>query len=178
MVRKSAVAVLLLGMAPPAPLTAQAPAPRCLVPSHVWDGALPVEAADHAGADAPPVITVGQRVDVRLRDAATVRYAVAVKPARAGRADGGADAKPAADKAGLLALRIAAPGTYRFALQRGAWIDVVHGGRALASAAHRMGGACSGIRKMVDFRLRPGGYLIQLSHAADDDTGLIVTKQP
>ena len=59
--------------------------------------------------------------------------------------------------------QVARAGTYRVALGTSAWIDVVRAGRALPSQAHGHGPACTGIRKIVDFRLTPGRYVLQLS---------------
>ncbi|MGJ3630031.1 hypothetical protein AB5I41_31865 [Sphingomonas sp. MMS24-JH45] len=79
----------------------------------------------------------------------------------AGRALGKPPASDAA--AGLAMFQVARPGTYRIALGTPAWIDVVRAGQPLAAMAHGHGPACSGIRKIVDFRLRPGRYVLQVS---------------
>lgn len=68
---------------------------------------------------------------------------------------------------GLASFTVATPGTYRVALGAGAWVDVVRDGKAVASVAHGHGPACSTIRKMVDFRLTPGRYLLQIAGNAD-----------
>ena len=73
---------------------------------------------------------------------------------------------PAPDSFATVApLSIAVAGTYRIALGAGAWIDLVHDGKAVPSVAHTHGPDCSGIRKIVDFTLTPGTYQLQLSGA-------------
>ena len=66
---------------------------------------------------------------------------------------------------GVYHVTIATAGTYRVALQNGAWIDLVRDGKSLTSVAHMEGPPCSGIRKIVDFALQPGIYTLQLSGA-------------
>jgi len=66
---------------------------------------------------------------------------------------------------GVYPFDVATAGTYRIALDAGAWIDVVRDGKSLESVAHMEGPACSGIRKIVDFTLTPGHYALQLSNA-------------
>jgi hypothetical protein len=74
--------------------------------------------------------------------------------------------KPAAGTfGGVYHVTVATAGTYRVALQNGAWIDLVRDGKSLSSVAHMEGPPCSGIRKIVDFALQPGTYTLQLSSA-------------
>ena len=54
------------------------------------------------------------------------------------------------------------------ALDGGAWIDLVHEGAVVKSATHGHGPACSGIRKMVEFDVTPGRYLLQIVNAPSD----------
>lgn len=77
---------------------------------------------------------------------------------------------------GTLALAILKAGTYRVALGNGAWIDLVHDGKAVASKAHMHGAKCSGIAKIVDFALAPGNYTVQLSGSTADNVALLVTR--
>lgn len=102
-----------------------------------------------------PVIVVGRGVDLRLSPADGVATAVpAARPAEGG------------DTAGLALFQVTRGGTYRVALGGAAWIDVVRAGRTLPSVAHGHGPICTGIRKIVDFRLTPGRYVLQLSGSA------------
>jgi hypothetical protein len=76
------------------------------------------------------------------------------------------DRKPAPGTfGGVYHVTVATAGTYRVALQNGAWIDLVRDGKSLTSIAHTEGPPCSGIRKVVDFALQPGTYTLQLSGA-------------
>ena len=156
-----AAVMMLVGAAP---LRADPPEPRCLVPSHVWDGAEPITAV--RAVSGVPVVRPGGPVMIQLIDAAKIRFAVPLgKPVAAG------------DEGGLVILKIREAGTYRIALQHKAWIDVMRGGKVVASTAHAHGAPCSGIAKMVDFTLPRGVYTLQLSAAADAAIGLSVTKR-
>lgn len=147
------------------PLRADPPEARCLVPSHVWDGAEPITAV--RAVSGVPVVRPGGPVLIRLIDAARVRFAVPLgKPV----VDG--------DKGGLVILKIRQPGIYRIAIQHKAWIDVTRDGHAVASVAHGHGAPCSGVAKQVDFALPRGVYTLQLSAASDATIGVLVTKQP
>ena len=79
---------------------------------------------------------------------------------------------------GMLALTVKEAGTYRIGLGSGAWIDVVKDGKTARSAAHGHGPACSSIRKIVDFPLEPGRYVIQVSANADPTLPVMVWRQP
>ena len=79
---------------------------------------------------------------------------------------------------GLLALTIKDAGTYRVAVGTGAWIDVVKDGKATPTSAHGHGPDCSTIRKVVDFPLQPGRYVVQISAKTDPSIALMVWRQP
>jgi hypothetical protein len=89
-------------------------------------------------------------------------------------------AKPGGSVAhgGLLQVTIPAAGTYRVALSSGAWVDMVRAGQAVASIAHGHGPACSTIRKMVDYPLTPGVYVLQISANAEPEITVLVAKAP
>jgi hypothetical protein len=114
-----------------------------------------------------PVIVVGHGTDLRLAPVEQVTPAVA--PQR--EPDMG-------ETAGLALFQVARPGTYRVALGDAAWIDVVRAGRALAASAHGHGPACSGIRKMVDFQLEPGRYVLQLSGTKASSLPVMIARAP
>ena len=111
-------------------------------------------------------IEPGKTTGLMLRQAGEVNFAL--PPERA----------PAAGTfGGVYHVTIATAGTYRVALQAGAWIDLVRDGKSLTSVGHMEGPACSGIRKIVDFALEPGTYTLQLSGAkAAQMRVLIATK--
>lgn len=75
---------------------------------------------------------------------------------------------------GLLAFTVTRAGRYRVALGAGAWVEVVRNGRALVSAAHGHGPECTGIRKMVDYDLAPGRYILQLSGSPQPSLSVMV----
>lgn len=78
---------------------------------------------------------------------------------------------------GVYHVTIATAGTYRVALQKGAWIDLVRDGKPSASSGHMEGAPCSGIRKIVDFALQPGTYAVQLSGAKTSDMRILIATK-
>lgn len=114
-----------------------------------------------------PVIAVGRAAELRL--VPLDRLAPAAPPTR----DLGAGTN-----AGMALFQVTRPGTYRIALGAPAWIEVVRSGRALPSAAHSHGPACSGIRKIVDYRLAPGRYVLQLTGAAANTLPVLIAPAP
>ncbi len=93
---------------------------------------------------------------------------------------GTSPAKPSdpGSQGGLVATSISRPGTYRIALSKAAWIDVVKDGQFQTSIAHGHGPACTTIRKLVDFALAPGDYVIQISDADAASVDMLVTAAP
>lgn len=157
------------------PAAAQDPAtdPRCAtvrvaMPAELarWSNRAPLVAG--ATTRSAPVMVIGQAADVRLGavDATTL-------PAAPGRA-----VPDNAPYAGLALFQVARAGTYRVALGAPAWIDVVRAGRALASSAHGHGPMCTGIRKMVDFRLTPGRYVLQISGHDGANIPVMIVRAP
>lgn len=121
-----------------------------------WSSSAPATAAASDSAAARASLSVGQAAQLRLMPTTAVRYAL--PPEKPG---------TPTSHGGLASFAVAKPGTYRVALGAGAWIDVVRDGKALASVAHGHGPTCSGVRKMVDFKLMPGRYLLQVAGNAD-----------
>lgn len=74
-------------------------------------------------------------------------------------------------------LEIESAGTYGIALDTGAWIDVRRDGQAVQSTAHEHGPTCTTIRKIVDFRLEPGRYTIQLSRTEAASVLILVFRK-
>jgi hypothetical protein len=83
----------------------------------------------------------------------------------------------AATPGSAMTIEIAEAGTYGVAIDTGAWIDVSRDGQALRSTAHGHGPACSTIRKIVDFRLEPGRYTIQLNRTEATAVRLLVIQR-
>jgi hypothetical protein len=112
-------------------------------------------------------VLLGQAVRAALAPTPGITYAL--RPAKPG---------GSVSKGGMLRLSVAKAGTYRIALSNPSWIDVVKGDAAVESIAHARGPDCSGLRKMVDFRLEPGSYVIQLSAGADPAMTVLVLLAP
>lgn len=66
---------------------------------------------------------------------------------------------------GMVPIVVKKPGRLTVALDEGAWIDLVRDGKVVKSVSHGHGPACSGIRKMVDFDVTEGRYLLQIVNA-------------
>lgn len=77
----------------------------------------------------------------------------------------------------VLPLDVKKAGIYRLALSAPAWLDVVRGGKVLESVAHTHGPPCTGIRKIVDFDLKPGSYTVQISGAKEPSATMLVAPK-
>jgi len=148
---------------------APAPASGCAaLPPELgaWTGARArIKAAPSAAKAASASLPLGQPVEASLLPAAKLVFA-----ARPGKAS---DAK---SRGGVFRLDIAEAGPYRVALGAGSWIDVIRDGEALASVGHGHGPACSGIRKMVDFEMKPGSYIVQISGSDEAALALMAVR--
>jgi hypothetical protein len=173
--------VLLLGvalapalLAAPAAGWAQAQPPACtgapapLPPAYAaWAAKSDVNAAG-AAADLPKAELVpGKAITAHLMPTRQVAYVV--QPEKPG---------GSVSKGGMFEVKIDTAGVYRFASGSGAWLDVLKDGKILESVNHMGGPACTGIRKMVDFPLEPGRYVLQISANADDTLPFLVLPQP
>nr|WP_232473974.1 homogentisate 1,2-dioxygenase [Sphingomonas sp. MA1305] len=118
-----------------------------------WTTPTPVKAGTRAAVATPLPIGVAAAVGL-ARSTDVALAAPAHKPAAP------------ATSGGLLAISVPTAARYRVALGAAAWIDLIRDGRPLASTAHAHGPACSTIRKMVDFDLTPGRYLLQIVGSA------------
>lgn len=65
--------------------------------------------------------------------------------------------------AGMAAIDVAKPGTLSLATGNSVYVDLVRNGKALPLAREPKTNGCPGIRKMLDFKVLPGRYLVQLS---------------
>lgn len=158
--RRSVASSLLLVMlsAPAAAQTESAPlpAPTCAAPAAAtgayaaWNRPSPVTAGREAAA--PAMVTLGTAAQVTLSPTPDVHYAQ--RPEKPG---------GSVSYGGLLAFDVAQAGTYRIALGSATWLDVIGKQGPMQSVAHGHGPDCTGIRKMVDFTLEPGHYLVQIS---------------
>lgn len=156
-------------VAPPAREGQVRPAPSLKVcPA---DGVIPRELAGWrsmapvAAGPTPVPVPVGEGLRATLLPAAEVGYPVApAKPGAAG------------TSGGVFAFEIVRAGRYRVALGAGAWIDVAQGGVRLAAVAHGHGPDCSPVRKMVDFDLKPGRYLLEIAGAPSPTLALMIAR--
>lgn len=144
-----------------APTSAEAPAACPAAP------VLPPDLADWArGASSKTIYAYGAdlaadwsplgpaKTELPLHRAESLRYWIA--PER----------KPDVYKfGGMIPIVVEKPGRLVVALDAGAWIDLVRDGAAVKSATHGHGPACSGIRKMVEFDVTRGRYLLQIVNA-------------
>lgn len=110
-------------------------------------------------------ILIGQAYAAPLKPTASVSYAVQPRKTNAG------------TSGGLFMLTIDKAGVYTIGLDLPGWIDVVRDGKVVKSSGHGHGPDCSTIRKMVDFRLDPGHYTVQISNAPKDMAILAVVAK-
>lgn len=165
--RHACLALLLAGAAGTALAHPACEAPA--LPAHLAGWSAPVARVatrDAASAQAAPLV-LGQAADLSLAPVREVRFA----------AEPGKRPDPESH-AGLATFTVTTAGRYRVAAGSALWIDVVAAGRALPSAGHGHGPACSGIRKMVDFALEPGRYLLQIAGSAGASARVLVAALP
>ncbi len=172
--RATRLLAAFLGLIGPTGLVAQAPEPPCpatapALPPELagWATKAAITAAAQARDGAKSVLAPGQAATIALLPTPQVRYPA--QPAKAG--DG-------ASHGGLVSFAVATPGTYRVALGAGAWIAVAQRGSLLASVGHGHGPACSGVRKMVDFALRPGRYVLEIAASAQPSLDVMIARLP
>ncbi|MBS0364171.1 MAG: homogentisate 1,2-dioxygenase [Proteobacteria bacterium] len=132
-----------------------------------WTAQTPLAAAANPAGLAKAAIAPGKAIAADLPQTSMVKFVT--QPERPG---------GSASHGGMYELRVEKAGTYVFALGSGAWIDVLKDGKPLTSTAHSHGPACSTVDKLVDFRLEPGRYVLQLSAAPDPKAGILVTRRP
>lgn len=132
-----------------------------------WVGRVPVTAAGKPDALVAATITPGKGADVTLLSAPDVTYPV--RPSHPG---------GTVSYGGLIGFTVTQAGTYRVGIGSGAWLEMVRDGKALDSIAHSPGPACTGLRKMVDFALTPGSYLLEISGNGAPTLPVLVTRLP
>lgn len=144
------IALLLAQAAAPAG-TGACPATPVALPAEYagWGAGVPVAAAAEPAAVGDAILTVGRGARARLQPAGALKLPVA--PKKVG------------TYGGLFAFEAASPGRYRVALGAGAWVEVVANGAALTSVAHGHGPACTAVRKFVEYDLKTGRYLLQVT---------------
>lgn len=166
--------VLALAAAEPAPSMAAAapatcPATPVALPTELasWPSPKPLAAATTAAGLGAAMLTLGQAVDLSLRPTPDVSYAL--RPERPG---------GSVSHGGMAQIRVEKAGTYRVAISSAAWLDVLGDSKSLTSIAHGHGPDCSGIRKMVDFRLEAGSYVLQIVGNGAPTVRVLVASVP
>lgn len=161
---------LLLAILPAAAAAQMpSPAPSCTAPAALpaelsgWSKPTPLKAA--ATDPTKAQLTLARAVTATLLPAPGIRYPL--RPEKPG---------TPATHGGLFAFTVGEAGRYRVALGAGAWVDVVKDGAAITSVAHGHGPDCSGVRKMVDFDLEPGRYMLQIAGNATPTLALMVVR--
>lgn len=130
-----------------------------------WPSRRPITASSDASGLRAATLEIGSAVDAMLKSISEVRYPI--RPEKPG---------GSVSHGGLFAFTVKQAGTYRVALGSEAWIDVLRGKDAVASAAHGHGPDCSGIRKMVDFPLTPGRYTLQIAANGEPKLSLMIGR--
>lgn len=171
---KSISAIVAAILLPASPVMAQKPEPSCPADAAPIPGELTgwaqrgvLAAAADPAATRTVMLAVGGAVDLSLQPTPNIRYAL--RPENPG---------GSVSHGGLVGFAIDRAGTYRIAIGSAAWIDVVQGGTAVVSVAHGHGPACSGIRKMVDFALEPGRYVLQISGSGGANLPVMLARLP
>jgi len=168
------MAMLPLAAALASPAAAQdapehCPENRVAFPAELagWASPAPLSAAADAAHLDGATLTLGAAANATLRPTGDIHYVA--QPGRPG---------TAGSFGGMFAFAVAQAGPYRVAIGSAAWIDVVGGGSVIASSGHSHGPACSGIRKMVDFALTPGHYVLQIAASGAATLPVMVVRLP
>lgn len=174
MIRRGLSALLLACAAPLAAQGAPHAEPGCAtisdanLPADFAAWAKPAEALQAAADRAAPVLPLGQPVDLVLKPSADVQFAAAPEQKRA----------PENAHAGLVKLKIPAEGIWRVAASGPVWIDMLSAGGPVASTNHGRMAPCTSLRKVVEFPLTAGEYLLQLSGNPGPELRLMVARKP
>jgi hypothetical protein len=134
--------------------------------------------AEFAGFDTPAELTAALTPEAVPQLKPAQAYGVALAPAL-GVTYALAPTRPPEDKryAGLTAFTISKAGTYSIAASAGVWFDVLSGGAAIDSTGHHHVD-CSSVRKVVDFSLKPGPYILQLSGSPVPRVVIMIAPAP
>ncbi|MFS0735614.1 homogentisate 1,2-dioxygenase [Sphingomonas sp. 1P06PA] len=166
---RNLVLMMMLVSAPPALAADPAPCPATPAPPPPEFAGWPKPVAQTAGTQpaGAPQLAPGRAVDLALHPSAKLRFAAMPgKPGDAG------------TSGGIAQIDVKRAAVYRVALAGPAWIDMVRAGKPVASIAHGHGPACSGIRKLVDFRLEPGRYNLQIAGSPASRVRVMIARLP
>jgi hypothetical protein len=162
------------GAAAAGPADAQeAPAPGCTAPVAPtgelapWTTPVPLQAAETEANTSRARLPIGQAARLTLLRTPEVRYPL--RPEKPG---------GSVSYGGLVQIDVHEAGTYRMALDSAAWIDAVRDKQAVTSSAHGHGPRCTGIRKIVDFPLTPGSYVLQIAANGQPQMTVLAARLP
>ena len=133
-----------------------------------WNDPAPLTALAADRADNPPMLRLGRAATIVLQPTPEMRYLL--PPGQDGKAD---------SFAGLVHFAVATAGDYRFLSSEDPWYDVIGGGSMLLPIARSHERDCIGaVRKMIDYKLSPGHYVLQISRTSTASLPLLLVKLP
>lgn len=80
--------------------------------------------------------------------------------------------------AGLVSVRVPAAGTWRIAASGPVWIDLIGPAGPVASTGHGRMAPCTSLRKVVEFPLPAGRWLVQLNGNPGPQLRLMLSRAP
>lgn len=160
---------MLAAATPLAPAAAECPADGAALPPAyaAWTSAKPLPSAIAASGSTAASFATGEAVDVRLHPDGNVTYLTLPK-----------GAGEAASFGGLASFEVARAGLYRVALGDFAWVDIDRDGKPLTPAAFGHGPECTAVKKVVDYQLEPGRYVIEISGEKTLRVRLMILLRP
>lgn len=160
---------MLASAVPLAPATAECPAGGMALPVaySAWTTAKPLPSATGVGAVSAASFAAGDAVDVRLHPDGKVTYVTLPK-----------GAGEAASFGGLASFEVMQAGVYRVALGDFAWVDVDRDGKPLTPAAFGHGPECTAVKKVIDYQLEPGRYVLEISGEKASTLQLLILPRP
>lgn len=168
--------LLLIAMGLGAPAWAQhAPDPCVAVSDSNLPEAFAAWARPPAAAEAAtsttgprPELVPDQPLALRLKPADAVTFAN--PPGQLRKADGA--------HSGLLSVRVPAEGNWRIAASGPVWIDLIGPAGPVAATGHGRMAPCTSIRKVVEFPLPAGTWLVQVNGNPGPDLRLMLSRAP
>ncbi len=132
-----------------------------------WTAPVRLQAAGTETSTSHARLSIGEAANLALLPTPDVRYLL--RPEKPG---------GSVSHGGLVSIDVREAGTYRVALDSAAWIDLVRDQQAVRSTAHGHGPHCTGIRKMVDYPLTPGPYILQISANGQPQMTVLLARLP
>jgi hypothetical protein len=160
---------MLVAAMPLAPAMAECPAGGAALPAAyaAWTSPHTLPSASGPGGTSAAGFATGDAVDVQLHPDGKVTYLTLPK-----------GAGEAASFGGLASFEVTQAGFYRVALGDFAWVDLDRGGKPLAPAAFGHGPECTAVKKVVDYELEPGHYVIEISGEKMPGLRLLILPRP